>query len=435
MFYGGIAAGVVLASRSATNANLQPYLFGSILTATADDVWTVIALGAVIVVAVGFTGRALLAVVLDEDSARVAGVPARALNAMLAVLTAVTVVMAMRIVGVLLIAALMVLPVATSRLLARSFRGTLIGAVGVGVLSAVLGLFAARQWALAAGGAIVLVAAALFAIASIIAGARRAGAQADSLLAGPHLGAMAHIVTRIQVGDYDTWKALFDLDGPTCREATGHRVLRNVDDPNEVYIFIDFASASRRVGRDRLVASGVLDRFPTTPDPWSSRPRRTSPAPADRRPGSLAWPACRRCSRASSTARSPASSCGATSSASCSSRSTRCIPATPWSSPAPRSTTGSISTPTLAAHLFQVAQTIGQAQHGRVRRPPHRRDDRRRRGPPRPPARRAVRFGVGAVVRARRSEPARGLARRRGGRDPRRAARPLDAARAEHVSE
>jgi zinc transport system permease protein len=186
VFYGGIAAGVVLASRSATNTNLQPYLFGSILTATANDVWTVIGLGAVIVVAIAFTGRALLAVVLDEDSARVAGIPARSLNTMLAVLTAVTVVMAMRIVGVLLIAALMVLPVATSRLLARSFRTTLVGAVGVGVVSAVVGLFAARQWALAAGGAIVLVAAALFAVASIIAGARRAGAQADSILAGPH---------------------------------------------------------------------------------------------------------------------------------------------------------------------------------------------------------------------------------------------------------
>jgi zinc transport system permease protein len=186
VFYGGIAAGVVLASRSATNTNLQPYLFGSILTATADDVWTVIGLGAVIAIAIAFTGRALLAVVLDEDSARVAGIPARSLNTMLAVLTAVTVVMAMRIVGVLLIAALMVLPVATSRLLARSFRATLVGAVAVGVVSSVVGLFAARQWALAAGGAIVLVAAALFALASIVAGARRAGAQADSMLAGPH---------------------------------------------------------------------------------------------------------------------------------------------------------------------------------------------------------------------------------------------------------
>jgi zinc transport system permease protein len=186
VFYGGIAAGVVLASRSATNTNLQPYLFGSILTATADDVWTVIGLGTLIVVAIAITGRALLAVVLDEDSARVAGIPARTLSALLAVLTAVTVVMAMRIVGVLLIAALMVLPVATSRLLARSFRATLLGAVVVGIVSAVVGLYAARQWALAAGGAIVLVAAALFALASIVAGARRAGAQANSLLAGPH---------------------------------------------------------------------------------------------------------------------------------------------------------------------------------------------------------------------------------------------------------
>ena len=178
MFYGGIAAGVVLASRSATNTNLQPYLFGSILTATANDVWTVIALGTAIVVAVAITGRALLAVVLDEDSARVAGIPARALNALLAVLTAVTVVAAMRIVGVLLVAALMVLPVATSRLVGRSFRATLVGAMGVGVLSAILGLWAARQWAFAAGGAIVLVAAALFALTSIAVGARRAGAHA-----------------------------------------------------------------------------------------------------------------------------------------------------------------------------------------------------------------------------------------------------------------
>jgi zinc transport system permease protein len=186
VFYGGIAAGVVLASRSATNTNLQPYLFGSILTATANDVWTVIALGALIVVAVAFTGRALLAVVLDADAARVSGIPADALNALLAVLTAVTVVAAMRIVGVLLIAALMVLPVATSRLMARSFRSTLFGAVAVGVASAVLGLAAARQWALAAGGTIVLVAAGLFAIASVVAGVRRAGSAGASLVAGPH---------------------------------------------------------------------------------------------------------------------------------------------------------------------------------------------------------------------------------------------------------
>ena len=76
---------------------------------------------------------------------------------------------------------------------------------------------------------------------------------------------MAFIVTRIQTGDYDTWKQMFDLDSPGARrEAAGHRVLRNVDDPNEVYVFIEFASRElAQSARERLVASGVLDRFPS----------------------------------------------------------------------------------------------------------------------------------------------------------------------------
>jgi zinc transport system permease protein len=185
-FYGGIATGVVLAGRSATNTNLQPYLFGSILTVTENDVYTVIALGVVIVAAIAVTRRALLAVVLDEEASRVAGIPAGVLNAMLAALTAVTVAAAMRVTGVLLVAALMVLPVATSRVLARSFRTTTLGAAAVGVVAVVLGLAAARQWALAAGGSIVLVTVALFAAASIAAAVRRGRApEAGTLLSGP----------------------------------------------------------------------------------------------------------------------------------------------------------------------------------------------------------------------------------------------------------
>lgn len=185
-FYGGIAAGVVLAGRSATNTNLQPYLFGSILTVTENDVYTVMALGAVIVAAIAVTRRALLAVVLDEEASRVAGIPVAALNALLAALTAVTVAAAMRVTGVLLIAALMVLPVATSRVLARSFRTTTLGAAVVGVVAVVVGLAAARQWALAAGGAIVLVTVGFFAAASIAAAFRRGRtADAGTLLSGP----------------------------------------------------------------------------------------------------------------------------------------------------------------------------------------------------------------------------------------------------------
>ena len=73
----------------------------------------------------------------------------------------------------------------------------------------------------------------------------------------------ASIITRIQVGDYDTWRALFDKDVPRAREkATVVRVLRMVDDPNHVFVYLDFASvADAQEARDRLVASGVLNRF------------------------------------------------------------------------------------------------------------------------------------------------------------------------------
>jgi len=169
LFYGGIAAGVVMVGKADVGSvSVSSYLFGQILTVQASDVGVVVALGLGILLAIGVTGRALFALVLDEESARVAGIPADGLNALLAVLTAVTVVAAMQVVGLLLVAALMVLPVATSRLVSASFRATVIGAVVVGVVSVVGGLAAARQWGLAPGGAIVLVAVLMFAIAALV---------------------------------------------------------------------------------------------------------------------------------------------------------------------------------------------------------------------------------------------------------------------------
>jgi len=173
-FYGGIAAGIVLASRAGDGGlAIVPYLFGSILTIDASDVRVIVLLGIGIVGALAGFGRALFAIVVDEESARVAGIPVGLGNAMIAVLTAVTVVAAMRVVGVLLIAALMVLPVATGRVLSRSFRQTLAVSAGVGAVAVVAGLAAARQWALAPGGSIVLVAAAMFALTSAVSGRRR----------------------------------------------------------------------------------------------------------------------------------------------------------------------------------------------------------------------------------------------------------------------
>jgi hypothetical protein len=80
---------------------------------------------------------------------------------------------------------------------------------------------------------------------------------------------MPFILTRINVGDYERWKPMFDQDAPGARsEAKGHRLLRNADAPNEVFIMIEFGSAQEaRVGREKLLASGVLDRFDDKDDP------------------------------------------------------------------------------------------------------------------------------------------------------------------------
>jgi hypothetical protein len=74
---------------------------------------------------------------------------------------------------------------------------------------------------------------------------------------------MAYIITRISTPDYDTWKESFDKDVPGARTSSkGWQVLRSVENPNEVFIKVEFASADEaNAGRDRLIASGVLDRF------------------------------------------------------------------------------------------------------------------------------------------------------------------------------
>ena len=79
----------------------------------------------------------------------------------------------------------------------------------------------------------------------------------------------AFIITRIQTGDYDSWRPMFDQDRPRAREkAVAQRVLRSRDDANEVFIYLEYASVEdAEEARDRLVSSGVLDRFDDTDGP------------------------------------------------------------------------------------------------------------------------------------------------------------------------
>jgi zinc transport system permease protein len=163
VFYTGIAAGVVLiSSAGALNVNLFQFLFGSILTVTRTDLWIVLILGSGSLATIGLLYRGLVAAVLDEEGSRVAGVPVARLNLVVAVLAALTVAVSMRIVGILLIAALMVLPVIAANRIAWSLRSTLGIATAIGVGSVLAGLTIAYYADLPPGGTIVLVAAGTF---------------------------------------------------------------------------------------------------------------------------------------------------------------------------------------------------------------------------------------------------------------------------------
>ena len=152
IFYTGIAGGVVLVSAAgALNVNLFQFLFGSILTVTRSDLAVIAALGAGALVVITLLYRPLVAVVVDEEGARVAGLPVGALNSLTVVLAAVTIALSMRDVGILLIAA--------SRI-AWSMRSTILLGMGIGLGSVLAGITIAYYADLPPGGTTVLVAAA-----------------------------------------------------------------------------------------------------------------------------------------------------------------------------------------------------------------------------------------------------------------------------------
>jgi zinc transport system permease protein len=163
VFYTGIALGVVLVSTAgALNVDLFQYLFGSILTVTRADLVLVTTLGVFGLSTIAVLYRPLAGVAVDEEGARVAGVPIGALNVAVAALAAVTVALSMRVVGILLVAALMVLPVSAAGRIAWSMRSTLVLSMGIGLFSALAGLVVAYYADLPPGGTTVLVAAGIY---------------------------------------------------------------------------------------------------------------------------------------------------------------------------------------------------------------------------------------------------------------------------------
>ncbi len=171
LFYGGLAAGVMITGIAGQSAaRLQEYLFGSILSVSATDVRVTLILSVVLLVcSLGLLPQ-LFAVAQDPDFARVAGLNVRFYNLLVAVLAAVTVTVSMRTVGLLLVSALMVVPVATAQQLTGSFRSTIGAAMVLGAVCSVGGLLLSASMSLsfdamvAPGPTIVLLSLAGFAL-------------------------------------------------------------------------------------------------------------------------------------------------------------------------------------------------------------------------------------------------------------------------------
>jgi len=168
VLYGSLAvAVVVIGAAGGFNVDLFSFLFGSILSVAPLDLWLLAALAVVVLlfVAVFFVDLAQMA--FDDDLARVSGVRTERLNLALAVLTGATITLSMRVVGVLLIGAMLVIPVLVGLRLARGLRAAMATAVLAGVLSAAAGLTLAFYGDLSAGGSIVLTALLLLVLANL----------------------------------------------------------------------------------------------------------------------------------------------------------------------------------------------------------------------------------------------------------------------------
>jgi zinc transport system permease protein len=159
----GLALGILLATLSHSfNVALFSYLFGEILAIENLEVWLTLGLAMIVLAAVLANYRGLLFLTFDPDSARASGIKTSRLESLLAVLTAVTIVLGMKVVGILLVASLLIIPAAAGLQLARRFRQALLLAAVASFLSVVGGILAAFVFDLPASATIVLLSFVLF---------------------------------------------------------------------------------------------------------------------------------------------------------------------------------------------------------------------------------------------------------------------------------
>ncbi|HUJ15443.1 MAG TPA: metal ABC transporter permease [Thermoanaerobaculia bacterium] len=165
---GSLALATVLLSLGhGFNTNLFNYLFGSIVTVTTADVYTIAVLAVIVVTTLTLFFKELLYITFDEESAQVSGIQTARINRILIVLAALTISLSIPVVGVLLIAALVVIPVVTALQLRASFVRTIVYAEAMSLFSVLAGIFASLYLGLSTGGTIVLIMIVIFMIVNL----------------------------------------------------------------------------------------------------------------------------------------------------------------------------------------------------------------------------------------------------------------------------
>ncbi|MDQ3926588.1 MAG: metal ABC transporter permease [Actinomycetota bacterium] len=171
LFSGTFALGILIISRvESYTTDLFGYLFGDVLSITESDLWTIAALGLVVLALVGAFYRQLLFVAFDPTVAAATGIPVRALEYLLLALLGATIVTAIQAVGIVMVVALLVTPAATAYLFTSRFHHMILASVVVGAFSALLGIYLSYYLDLASGAAIILVATALFFVTLALTG-------------------------------------------------------------------------------------------------------------------------------------------------------------------------------------------------------------------------------------------------------------------------
>ncbi|MFC4777434.1 metal ABC transporter permease [Paenibacillus sp. GCM10023252] len=154
---GGVAlASILFTMGKGFSSNVSSYLFGSILTLNNRDLIVIGAVTVIVLIAIWSQVKELFLISFDEDAAAVSGLPVRYYNMMISILTALVISASIKIVGALLVSALLTIPAACSLVVARSFRQSIITVVVVAEIAMIGGLLIAGVWNLAPGGTVVL---------------------------------------------------------------------------------------------------------------------------------------------------------------------------------------------------------------------------------------------------------------------------------------